>query len=396
MTSQRRLLHAMLAVLGLAAVVGVAAIFMGNEAIIGRIAATLAVAAIAIALAIPASRRFERQESRVVGIAALGAIVVGFMLAAISIWIERITLTSEWRFFQSTLVYIPCAAVAMAFLSLLQKPYGWIAGRVGIVLTALVFTLWILAIWFEPWRGGASFWYECAISANIIAGAGPAICLSLIGRAGERRWRWIGVVAGVVAIALGLYAQWSRPDIDLMWFWAFLIVSVAVAAINLVVQARLAEGHRWMIGVTTGSILVTAVAALVINFDTRGFDQQSPGAFMTRVFAASAIVTTCSALAVAVLMAFGRRMLITQSSALSELRAVRLACPRCQKQQEAPTGESRCIGCGLIFLLCFADPRCAKCGYRLLDLHSGICPECGTVAATEESPLAKAASVGPS
>lgn len=390
MISTRHLLHIMLAVLGLAALVGVVAIFVGNDQVIGRIAATLALAAVSIGLAIPASRRFDRQETRAVGIVALGAILCGFGLAGIAIWIDLLTTFDEWRPLQTTVVYVPCAAVGLSFFSLSRRPHGWIAGPLGMGLTAIAFTLWTLAIWFEPWRGGSGFWYEAAISANIVAGAGPGLCISLIGRPGERRWRWIGVIAGALAIVLGLYARWTRPESELMWFAAILIVSVTVAAINLVVRARLAPGHRWMIGVTVAAILLTGVMAQVINFETRGFDRSSPDAFMSRIFAASAIVTTCSALALMVLRAFSRRMLITQSSALTELRAVNLACPRCRKQQEAPTGESRCIGCGLIFLIRFADPRCVTCGYSLLDLHSGICPECGTVGATAESPLAHA------
>lgn len=56
MTLQRRLLHAILALLGLAALVGVATIFFDDREFLGRVAGTLLIAAIAIALAIPASK----------------------------------------------------------------------------------------------------------------------------------------------------------------------------------------------------------------------------------------------------------------------------------------------------------------------------------------------------
>lgn len=55
-----------------------------------------------------------------------------------------------------------------------------------------------------------------------------------------------------------------------------------------------------------------------------------------------------------------------------------IVCPRCSLSQSLKTGESRCAGCRLKFVIEVEEPRCPKCRYLLYQLTEPRCPECGT------------------
>jgi hypothetical protein len=55
-----------------------------------------------------------------------------------------------------------------------------------------------------------------------------------------------------------------------------------------------------------------------------------------------------------------------------------LRCPRCSKEQEIVSGESRCVACKLRIKIEVEEPLCPKCGYNLHALTHPFCPECGT------------------
>ena len=94
MSLQRMLLRAMLALVGLAALAGVATIFLPAKEFLARIAGTLITSAFAIALALPASKKLDREETRPLGLAMLAAIVPCFVLVLTAIWIG---LVFGWR-----------------------------------------------------------------------------------------------------------------------------------------------------------------------------------------------------------------------------------------------------------------------------------------------------------
>jgi Zn finger protein HypA/HybF involved in hydrogenase expression len=139
-------------------------------------------------------------------------------------------------------------------------------------------------------------------------------------------------------------------------------------------------------------VLLTAVLTSYLNFITVGFQTDvSEDELLVRLIAAGSIVSVCGLLAITIFLAANRRALVTTSASVKEIRAVKVTCPRCATKTDAAAGvggaRSRCGGCGLIFVIELAEPRCVKCEYNLLDLKSDRCPECGT-------PVAESLQVG--
>ena len=67
---------------------------------------------------------------------------------------------------------------------------------------------------------------------------------------------------------------------------------------------------------------------------------------------------------------------LERSQALIRGAEVQLVCPRCGTSFTLREGRGECSGCRLGVAMRLDEPRC-ECGYSLLDLKSGNCPECG-------------------
>ncbi len=68
----------------------------------------------------------------------------------------------------------------------------------------------------------------------------------------------------------------------------------------------------------------------------------------------------------------------------SEDAVIELTCPKCRTRQTMRGRKQSCSNCNLSIELRLTEPRC-QCGYLLLYVRSGVCPECG-------KPIASAAS----
>jgi hypothetical protein len=377
MTLQRRLLHAMLALLGLAALAGVSTIFLPGTDFIFRVAATLSAAAIAIGVAIPASKRLDDQRARSTGLFALAAIVVGFCLALSAVWAEFFLGNLDWELGLTTLAYVATATPAVAFFALRRRPAGWLAGSVGLGFAAATLLCWLVAIWIGT-RGMWLIGTKSAMTSGLLALATLPICASLYGGRNDGAWwRWIGVVAGACGLAMGIFGVWLELDGEPTWVQNCFIVATAVGGANVLLRVPLPASQRWLAYATLAALVATAACALFVSLTTDGFTYASVGGLAERLMSAGSIVTVCGILAILLLVAFNKRRLVTESATLAAIRSIDLNCPRCGRKQAAALGESRCDGCGLIFLIRVAEPHCAKCNYALLDLRSKRCPECG-------------------
>ncbi len=95
-----------------------------------------------------------------------------------------------------------------------------------------------------------------------------------------------------------------------------------------------------------------------------------------RLIGAISIATACATSAVGVLARINRG--VDAEPGAFEMVNVSMSCPRCQKKQTLPLGDSRCGGCDLRIHIRVEEPRCTECGYLLYKLTSESCPECGT------------------
>ncbi len=378
MPLQKRLLIAMLALLGLAALSGVATVFMHNYEFVGRIAGTLVCAAIALGICVPLSKLLDRDEVRAVGSAGLGATIVGFCLALTAIWGSLLSSRFEEKFALTALAYAGVAVPGVACFAVSRYRSGRIAGLVGIGLGAVVFACLLLAIW-DP-AGSAQLRGKFAGTAGLLALAAFPVCASLFGGASEvlyLRLRWLGLVAGLAGAGMGLYGVWMQLTDNPMWVVQAYITGFTLAGVNVLLRLPLLASQRWLIYAVVGVLCFDGLAGSFYNIVSEAGRMGSELDLLPRVLAAGAIVLACGVLAIAVLMAFNKRTLVTKSTYLADIKGVSLVCPRCARKAEAPLGQSRCEGCGLIFLVQVAEPRCVKCNYTLLDLRSAVCPECG-------------------
>lgn len=390
LTLQRRLLQAILGLLGLAALAGVSTIFIAGGEVLFRVAGTLVLAAVAIGLSIPASQQLGVQAKRTAGLVSLLAIVIGLCLALSAMWFDF--LFSQWSYdlTLTTLAYIATVAPGLAFLALTLRKGGRIAGAAGGAFCIAVFASWMAAIWGgRVGFGGHS--EDWATTAGVLCAGVLPVSASLFGTlASGRHWRFLGALAGMAGVALGLSGIWlalgGKPTFVVHCF----IVATVVGGTNVLDRLTL-KSAQWLRLATIVMLVVTGLLGMFVNqFEVNQFDYGFDSMSL-RLLTASAIVLCCALLALAVLMAFNRRLVITEARSIAAITSVTVICPRCNTKQSAPLGESNCTGCKLIFLLKLAEPHCRKCNYLLLDLKSDRCPECGepiTVAAGAPSIMA--------
>ncbi|MBX3388451.1 MAG: hypothetical protein KF691_03235 [Phycisphaeraceae bacterium] len=395
MTLQRRLLRAMLMLLGLAALAGVSTIFVPARDFLGRIALTLIAAAIAIAIALPASSRLDRERTRPGALALLVAIVPAFVLILLAIWIGLFGgYRLEWNFAGTAGHYVLCAAAGLGALALARKPGNRFAGVLALVSSAACFALGFVAIWIDAagigdYETQAQLW----ASAWLIFWCGIITASCLYGRATNTApWRWVGVVAAIAALAMGLWGIWEQLHDPPVWFLQAFFIAVAVGVCNILNTLAFTGFQRYVALGTMAMVLASFAFATYLNITTAGFrNTDFEEDFAARLLAASCIISVCGFLAIVIFIAANRRALVTHSGAISEIKDVRIVCPRCATKCDAHVGSSRCTGCGLLFLLQLAEPRCIKCEYNLLDLKADRCPECGTPV-TESVPHTEATS----
>lgn len=383
----------MLMLLGLAALAGVSTIFVPARDFLGRIALTLIAAAIAIAIALPASSRLDRERTRPGALALLMAIVPAFVLILLAIWIGLFGgYRLEWNFAGTAGHYVLCAGAALGALALARTPGNRLAGLLALGSSAVCFALGCVAIWIDT-AGIQSYELQAQLwsSAWLIFWCGVIAAGCLYGRATSTApWRWLGIVAALAALAMGLWGIWEQLHDPPVWFLQALFVAIAVGVCNILNTLAFTGFQRYVSLGTMGMVLASFAFATYLNFTTVGFRTADfEEDFAARLLAASCIISVCGLLAIVIFLAANRRALVTHSGAIKEITNVRIVCPRCATKCDAHVGSSRCTGCGLIFLLELAEPRCIKCEYNLLDLRADRCPECGTPV-VQSVPLASA------
>ncbi len=382
MTFQKRLFGVMLALLGLAAVAGVAMIFVPARDTLWRIATTLVTAGIAIGIAIPISWRLDREQSRKGALAALAALIPAFLLFFVAIWIGLVAgYRREWEFAATAFHYTFCAAVALVGSAIARRTACPLLRSVLGLGMILSFGSGVLGTWVEPLGFGtyttqAQFWGTSWLIFWNACVAGACI----YGFPRHRAiWRWLGVAASVLAIGMGLWGIWNELHDPPTWFIQAMLVAGTVGLCNILNTLNLSGMQRFVALGTMGMVLISFALASHINLTTAGFRTGNiEEDFAGRLLAASSIISVCGLLAVTIFLAANRRALATHTGTIKEIRTVRLTCPRCASKVEAGVGTSRCQGCGLLFLIQLAEPRCVKCEYNLLDLKGDRCPECGT------------------
>jgi hypothetical protein len=367
----RILLRAMLASLAVAAVVGAGSILFGRSEVAWRIIGTMVTLSIACLLMLAVSRKLNSATARSAAIAAAGVIVAEFILALGEIWDIFDSFSHDWIGWELMGVIAIAGASLIVSLALRTRPSSRTAGRAGIVLSAIVFLIYLAAIYTDA--------DACWIYANASLGFGALACVGLIGVGIDRwHWRWIGIAAAIGGLALVWIATYTGAHSDNPEpIVASLSLAIVVAHANIALRTRLKPSQKWL-GYTTVAAVVICAAAF--NFDAltarRWSSIQSDTSGM-RIAAACAILAACGSLALIVITQLNRRQLRPRTAFDAGTIHATVVCPVCSRNQPLTAGRGECERCGLRFVLSAEEPKCPACGYSLLYAKSDRCPECG-------------------
>jgi hypothetical protein len=364
------LLRVLFISLALAAVFGAGGILFGSSTAIWHTAGTAILTAVASMLLLTASAKIDQPAARPAALLGITLVVVLYILTLGAIWqIER-TLFGRWdeRLWLLILFVILTGIPAIGLMRLAFTPYGAIAGRVGLVIDAIVLSFLVIELGDRSW--GTLDELACSLA---LFGGIAVICLIGAGRGDRRYWRWIGVVASAIGLFIAAYASINHvphTDVGERVMVYIIAAAAAVAHANIIMLSRLRPSQAWLRIITITAGVATALfTALAV--------QEHSGDTFERLAGACGIVAGCGTLATAVLAKINKRF-APPAASIADVRPVQINCPLCGKKQTLAVGRSNCPACNVIIDLRVEEPRCGVCNYALLMLKSDKCPECGT------------------
>lgn len=373
MNLQRILIRVMLWMLAITAVAGVLTIF-GSARVMGRVAGTGALTAVAMLAAFPLSKFLDRDKKRLGGLVGLLGLVLAFMLALVAIWLGLFTTSGdlEARFGASSFTIFAASMLAAFLLPARHSANLSLAATTSLASESIVALLFLASIW---WK----FEDRLAETAvGLLAAAAPAAMALIAPSARERAWRWIGPLAALASFVMSFLGTWFIPSDDPTVYAGVLGIAFVVGYANVVLHLKLPDSALWLRLVAIAAAAATAGGITYISALSQGF-KNSPPDMLARFTGACGIVTACATIALMVLL----KLNPTRSDqAVTTIASVWLACPHCGKKFDARVGASACPTCGLLFTIGVREPLCHACQYPLLDLKSEQCPECGTARST--------------
>ncbi len=392
MPTRKTLLRWMLVALAFTAAAGALAVLVNASHVAWQIVGTGFATAAACALMIPIARMLDREKSRPAGLVGMFWVLGEYLLVLTLIWkIPEHLLAVYWEeeLAVTALISVPAGPLTMALLKLANQPYGRIAGRLGIVvIIASLLSFWT-AIW---WRQGVAIlktsptdystyqiqeaWSKTGGAISIHGGL-SALCLIGLAAADARRWRWLGVVAGITAGVMWLLDAWLGVGSDpgFVAFCTLTSLAVVIAFTNLALYCPLTPGQSWLRITTVLAAAATAALLDAAFVSLKLLHAEVNADFLFRLASAGGILSGCGAVALVVLARINRA--VDYEPLAIDAVGVKLVCPRCRKKQSLQLGNSACSACGLRISIRIEEPRCPQCGYLLFQLTSPRCPECG-------------------
>lgn len=376
----RNILRGLLIALGVTAAAGVMSVLMQNN-VMARVTGTGFVAVLAALIMLKISISLDNEKLRNSAIFGLVVVVIEFLILLALIWSDTFGLMDELKLWMTALLFMFWSTVTALAIKALPIALSRLAGRVGLGFAAVTLVTLMISIWGprpsnEDWGAttGLLTLMGIAISCCCVGIHAPAEA-----RLPARPWRWVGILGGAVAVAVGLIAIWNDRN---FFFDRSLGKAASIAALtaiyigfaNIAVLTPLKSNQRWLLHATlaTGLVLCALVALLV--FEIADDD-------ILRFIAATAIPTACGIIALSAVARLNKRVEFDMSA--QDYLFIHLTCPRCRALQQLKPGKSNCDRCGLKFEIKVEEPKCPSCDYLLYMLDADRCPECGTAITTK-------------
>lgn len=400
---RRVLLKVMLGALALAALSGLAALFLPIEGV-WRFAAMAVVGAIAAAVMMSMSKWTEKPETRLGGAIGMGVCLALFLGACVLIW----EATIGRQLFE--LVAVAMVAIALTgfpaahFVKRIEQP-GWRwAALVGGIGAAVVFVIAMCAALIE-FAGVGWVRHERLYGvAAALGGATLCVALSLVGwrqRADDGSvlpdrapWRWVALPGAIVGAGTTIWGIWFSTGNNAWVPVAGYSTAAIVAHAVLVGRSRSGQSYAWLRIATIGAGILTGVIVTSATWmGTGSYDG------LWRMTTGAAILAVSGTLALIVIDRLSSwrtvelhkvrespRPAATDTPlspptrpGVPALSQIKVECPRCAASQTIPTGENGalCVGCRLHIAVLVHEAHCARCGYDLSNLKGSVCPECG-------------------
>ena len=378
MPFRRLLLKVMFISLAAAALLGAAGVLLASSDAVWKIVWTCIVTAVAALLLLATGFLAKRDSAAAVAAAAL--FILEYLLTLTFVWDVW-----PWQLDDAvalTMGFIAaCGVPAIVFIQFRNHRAARLASRVGLVLAAADFALFMIAVWIlDYWLDvGGGIWgddnaYEIG---GALAGFGILAVLCLVGAKLDRHhWRYLGVAAAAIGFAIAAYAILLEVHGDSLLFVTIIVIGCIIAHANVLLRVPLKGNQIYLRWITIAAGFATGAFIVVLAFIEK-YNRGAEDDIVQRLAGASAIVAGCGSLALMVLARINRKVDLPPPE-IAALREITLTCPSCQKKQSLPTGDARCTHCGLLFHIRLSEPRCPTCDYSLLMLHSDRCPECGT------------------
>ena len=303
--------------------------------------------------------------------AAIASLAIGGLIAVAALLLNQFNQTTGRILGTLAALAFHCG-IAIAILHNMDKGRAIPMMRVSLGLFGASFAVLILAIW-----GLRDRYIVQAVGSTLFLTGAYILAVpgaTVLDRRAAPALGWAAVGLPAFALLLTLITTWTQGRDDTLNRAAGTagIAAFTAAQFALLFLMRATEVLRWLYLIALSAASLAAIGVSVLIWEVGG----APDEAFIRVLGAIGVVDACSTLVLIVMARL--RGTPADAAVVSQVRNIRLRCPRCAQEQELPLGGSACCACGLKISVSIEATNCAKCGYALENLPGRTCPECGT------------------
>jgi hypothetical protein len=294
----------------------------------------------------------DRDDHRNVGLFGAASVIAIYFLAAPSIW--NLGHRGEEAALAGLIVGLMLPA-GLVIMLMTNTRVARVSGLVGMGLYVLVLASFLIALWYPGrWYRNEEWWQ----TGFALAGFGTVVLGNLVGVAtnDRRHWRWLGVLAALVACGLSLGEVWR--------VWAFALASEEVIVVITSLAIAVAHANLTMLVPLKGAQVplrwatITAVAVTAFGLDVDLLFELSKArsiSVFARLALASGILASCGTLALVILACLNR--LTGRGVTEGHGATITIRCPKCDQRQTIPLEDAACSRCGLRIQVHVEEPQ---------------------------------------